>query len=111
VNHTLGDDKSLPGLQINGPVFQVDDEVPLEYEEEFVVVVVLVPVIFALQDTQSNNRIIHLTQRLVVPAVRARFDKCGNVNQAEGRKLDVEMRRIWEAFWIAHEDSRRGDDN
>ena len=40
-----------------------------EDKEELVIVVVLMPVILALQDTQPDNRIVDLAQRLVVPAV------------------------------------------
>jgi hypothetical protein len=73
-------DKPLSWLQINGPVFKIDDEVAVEHEEELVVALMLVPVILALHDAETSYRLVDLAQSLVVPLVRARFH--------EGRHID-----------------------
>ena len=69
----FGNDKSLLWLQINRAIFKIDDEVPLQDEEELVVVVMFVPVVFALHDSQANNGVVHLAERLVVPLLGAGF--------------------------------------
>jgi hypothetical protein len=42
-------DETLIGQKLNRPTFEVDDELSAQYEEELIVVVVFVPVVFALQ--------------------------------------------------------------
>ena len=71
VNDALGHDVPVPGSQVHGAVFQINDEMAVETEEELVVVVVLVPVILALQHPQPNDRVVDSAQRLVVPAIGA----------------------------------------
>src|SRR5206468_3077768 len=55
VKHTLRHDKTLPRVKLDGAALQVDQKVALENEEEFIVIVVFVPVIFALHYAQSND--------------------------------------------------------
>ena len=50
VNDTLGNHETLPRSKIDGTIFEVDDEVSVEYEEELIVVVVFMPVVLALHD-------------------------------------------------------------
>ena len=51
----FGNDKSLLWPQINRAIFKIDDEVPLQDEEELVVVVMFVPVVFALHDSRRTT--------------------------------------------------------
>ena len=67
--------KPFEHLQVDRAILEIDDEVPPQYEEEFVVVIMLVPMIFALHDTQTDDRVVHFAQGLVVPAVFARGDQ------------------------------------
>ena len=60
--------KPCPG-QLDGAVFEVDDESTLDHVEELVEVIVLVPVIFALDDAEPDDRVVHLAERLVVPGM------------------------------------------
>ena len=69
----FGNDKSLLWLQINRAIFKIDDEVPLQDKEELIVVVMFVPVVFALHDSQANNGVVHLAERLVIPLLGAGF--------------------------------------
>ena len=98
----FGNDKSLLWLQINRAIFKIDDEVPLQDEEELVVVVMFVPVVFALHDSQANNGVVHLAERLVVPLLGAGFHQGWNVNQVERRKLDIEVSGVRIILLFAH---------
>src|ERR1700752_5403509 len=64
MHHAFRHHESLEPLQIDGAVLQVDDEVPVEKEEELIVVVVLVPVILTLHETQANPRVVDLAEFL-----------------------------------------------
>lgn len=75
VHDTLRDYKTLLRLKIYRSAFEVDNEVSFEHEKELVVVVMLVPVILSLHDAKANYRIVHFTQRLVIPLVRTCFDE------------------------------------
>ncbi len=63
----LGHDETLSGIELDGTVFKVDEQLALDDVEKLVVHIVLVPVILTLKNAQANNRIIHLAERLVVP--------------------------------------------
>ena len=75
MNDALRDNKALLSRKLDTFILEIDDEPTFQYEEELIVIVVFVPVILALHDAKTNDRIVHLTQRLVVPAVRARRDQ------------------------------------
>jgi hypothetical protein len=98
----FGNDKSLLWLQINRAIFEIDDEVPLQDKEEFVVVVMFVPVVLALHDSQANNGVVHLAERLVVPLLGAGFHQGWNVHQLERRKLDIEVSGVRIIMLFAH---------
>lgn len=78
-------DETLPRSKINNLVFKIDQEMAVENKEEFVDVIVLVPVVFALQNAQPYDRVVHLTKCLVVPFVRARIDQFLNIDYFERR--------------------------
>src|SRR5207244_2627069 len=63
----FGNDKSLLWLQINRAIFEIDDKMSLQNKEKLIVVVMFVPVVFALHDPEANDGIVHLAQRLVIP--------------------------------------------
>jgi len=69
MNDALRDNEALLLGELDASTLEVDDETAFENKEELVVIIVFVPVVLALQDTESNDRIVHLAQRLVVPAV------------------------------------------
>jgi hypothetical protein len=66
-----GNHYSLPRLQIERPPLDVDKQVPFDDVEELVIFVVLMPVIFASDHAEPNDRTVHLAECLVVPLVRA----------------------------------------
>jgi hypothetical protein len=55
VEHSLGNDNALPGREFNGAAFQVDDQLAFDHIKKLVVVIVFVPVVFALNHTNADN--------------------------------------------------------
>src|SRR5262245_24419992 len=94
MNYSLWDHKSLLCSQVDASIFKIDDEMPLQHEEELVVVVVFVPVVLPLHYAESNHGIVDFTQGLVVPAVLANADQCRDIHQTQRGKLDAKMRCI-----------------
>ena len=83
-------------------IFEVNDKVAFQDEEEFVFPLMLVPVVFPLQNSHAHHGLIYLTERLVVPRVGVCFEQSGNIYQAKSTELDVQMRVVRITFWIAH---------
>ena len=75
VHHALGHDKPLARRELHAAALKVDDELPVHDVEEFVEVMVAVPVVLALHDPQPHDRIVDAAKRLVVPAIGARGDE------------------------------------
>src|SRR6266545_2615037 len=72
VHDPLWNDKPLPRLQLHRSStlsIQVDDEAAFDDVEEFVFRRVLVPMVLTFHDTETNNRVVHFTQRLVEPGM------------------------------------------
>ena len=67
MHNAFGNDKSLAWCKIDSPVFEIDEKPALNYIEELIFFVVLVPVVFAVDYPQPNHRLDYLAQRLVVP--------------------------------------------
>ena len=100
--HTFGDHEALTRCQFNSPAFQIDQEMALENEEEFVVHIVFMPVVLTLHDTQSHHGVVYLAQGPVVPSIGACGDECGRIDDFQSRILDVEMSGVREDLWVAH---------
>lgn len=81
MNDALRDHKALSLSKLDASLLEVDNETAFKNKEELVVVVVLVPMVLALHDAETDDRIVHLAQRLVVPAVGTRIHQRGHVNQ------------------------------
>src|SRR5579864_5973561 len=94
--------ESLERLQVHRAILEIDDEVPLQDEEELVVLLVLVPVVLALHDAQADDRVVDLAQRLVVPAVLDLRDEARHVHHRQGRELHVEEGGVGIVGRLAH---------
>ena len=81
MHNAFADGCALVGSEFNGAVLQINEESALEDEEEFVVVVVLVPVEFSLYNADPYDRAVHLSKSLVEPFIIAGGYYCGHVNQ------------------------------
>ena len=91
----LGHHYALPRVQRDGPVLEVDQELAGHAVEELVIVVVLVPVVFTLHDTEPHDRLVHLAEGLVVPRELAVIDQLADVDELERIVEDVEARLVW----------------
>ena len=91
-------DETLPRSKINDLVFKIDQEMAVENKEEFVDVIMLVPVVFALQNAEPHDRVVHLAKSLVVPFVRARIDQLLNIDYFERLVQNVEESLIRKIF-------------
>ena len=63
MDDSLGNDKSLSWVELDGSVFEIDEQLAVNDVEELVIRIVLVPVILTLQDTKPNHGVIHLAER------------------------------------------------
>ena len=50
-----GDDESLPRQKLDGTVFQVDEQSAFDDIKEFVIIVVFMPVILAIDDAKTDH--------------------------------------------------------
>ena len=73
--HALRHDEALSRHKVDYAIFEIDEKPPVEHEKEFVYVFVFMPVVFALNDCHSDDCIVHLAKRLVVPFVGARIQR------------------------------------
>jgi hypothetical protein len=90
MHHALGHDEALLGFEGDRAAFQIDDELPGDDIKKLIVGVVLVPVIFALDDSQANDRFVDAAEGLVVPGKLALIDERSDVDYFEGRMKNVE---------------------
>src|SRR6516164_10083607 len=56
----------------------------------------LVPMVLALHDAETHDRIVYLAKRLIVPFGGARLHKAWDVDKVERVEFDVEMHSIRE---------------
>ena len=71
MNHSLWDDEPLSGVELNRPVFKIDNQPAFDNVKELVIVIVFVPMVFTFNDAKAHYRAIHLAKGLVVPLVTA----------------------------------------
>ena len=69
--------------------FQVDQKLSLKAEEELIIFVMLMPVIFALHHAKPNDRAVHLTERLILPLILHIPRQREHVDLFEMREEDV----------------------
>lgn len=70
MTHPFRHNEALPRRKIDHAIFEIDQEMSVENKKEFIDLFVLVPVILALNHGQSNDRVVYLAERLIVPLVR-----------------------------------------
>jgi hypothetical protein len=102
VHYSARHNVTLPGRYFDSPAFEIDQQFSVDYVKEFIVGVVLVPVVFALNNGHANYRIIHLAERLVVPLVRARIGQGLLVDQLHRLVENVQARLIRISLGAAH---------
>ena len=81
VHDALADRHALVLVELDGAVLQVNEELPLQHEEELVLVVVLVPVELALEAADADDAVVDLGERAVPPGVVYGAEERPEVNQ------------------------------
>ena len=66
---------ALPRSKIDGTILEIDQEPAADHVEELIFVIVFVPMIFAVDDSEPDDRLVHFAQRLVVPLIGAGTDE------------------------------------
>ncbi len=97
-----GDDEPAAGAEFNGPPFEVDEERAFDDVKELVVMIVLVPVIFALNNTEANYGTIDLAESLVVPPVATGIGQRLFIDQLQRLKRDVQPGFVRVVLRVAH---------
>lgn len=112
MHHAPGHDEALPRRQVDGAVLGVDEGAPADHVEELVLgrsrascpprhscllhmVVVLVPVVFALHHAEAYDRLVDAARRLVEPRMRDAGDERRHVDDLARGVLDVQARVVW----------------
>src|SRR5262249_47132045 len=94
VDHAFGDYEALLRRKRDRAALEIDDETTAEHEKEFVVVIVLMPMILALHDAEAYNGIVHLAERLIIPLFGAGLHERRHIDEFERIELNVEICRI-----------------
>ena len=96
------DDKSLLRSQLHRPIFQIDKEQSFHHVEEFIEIIVFVPMIFTLHDTKADHRVIYATQRLVEPGMADRVNDLGQIDYLQVLIANVEVCFVGIRFGFGH---------
>src|SRR4029077_16266689 len=83
-------DEALAGIERDGAVGEVDEQLAAHDEEELVVVVVVVPVVLTLDNAHADDGVVDPAQRLVEPLVSARVGERAYMERFERAMKDVE---------------------
>ena len=59
MHHSFWNDEALTRQKVDRALFEIDDEASAKNEEELIVVIMLMPVIFPLHDAEPDNGIVH----------------------------------------------------
>src|SRR6266496_3603993 len=89
--HAFGHNEALPRRKIDNAIFKIDEEMSVENEKEFIDVFMFVPVIFALDNRQPDDRVVHFAKRLVVPFIGAGLDQFLHVDRFKRSVQNVEV--------------------
>lgn len=91
MHYSLRHGNTFPAVQLYGSILEINEWCSFKHEEEFVIVVMFMPVVLAwFENAQSQNRVIDAAQCLVEPRMLVLGDKSGDIDFRKGRKLDVE---------------------
>ena len=95
---TFGNDKALSWGNIDNAIFEIDQEMSVENEKEFINVFVLMPMIFALHHREPDDRIVHFAKRLVVPFVGAGISQLLHIDHFKRSVQNVKIGLVREIF-------------
>src|SRR5439155_20167554 len=89
--NAFGHDEALLWSKIDNATFEIDQEMSVENEKEFIDICVFAPVIFALNHCHPDDRIVHLAKRLVVPFIRAGIAQFLDINYCTRAAQNMEL--------------------
>ena len=89
--HTFGNNKALPWSKIDNAILEIDQEMSVQNEKEFINILVFVPVIFALHHGHPDDGVIHFAKRLVIPRVRAGIGQFLHIDQFKRSVQNVQV--------------------
>ena len=98
MTHTFGNNKALPPSKIDNAILEIDQEMSVQNEKEFINILVFVPVIFALHHGHPDDGVIHFAKRLVIPFVGAGIGQLLHINQFERPVQNVQVSFVWKLF-------------
>src|SRR5262249_7136500 len=99
---TARDGETLSREQFHRAALEIDEKPSVDDVEELVLLLVLVPVILALEHPEPHNRVVDLRQRLVVPAISARVSQGLQVDELQGLVQNVEMSSVRIGHLLTH---------
>ena len=103
VKNAFWDDETLPGQEADCAIFQIDEQFAFYDIKELIVIVVLVPMVFAFHHAQADDGVIHLAERLIEPLVGAGTRESFLVDQFKGLMENIEPRFVRKIFASGHD--------
>lgn len=100
MHHSFRDHDCLARREVDDSIFEIDQELAADDIEKFVFILVLVPMVFALDDPKPHHRLVYSTQRLVIPLVSASIDQPPDVDRLQRLMENVQA-------GVVRESSRR----
>jgi len=89
---TLGNNKALPRRKIDNAILEIDQEMSVQNQKEFINILVFVPVIFALNHSHPDDGVIHFAKRLVIPLVGAGIGQLLHIDELWWAVQNVQVR-------------------
>ena len=81
MHYAAGDRKTLPGVEGDGAVLQVDQQLAIEHKKELIILIVFMPVVFAFDDTDAYDAVVYFCQRLIEPFVANTVHYVRNIDE------------------------------
>ena len=79
---------------IDGPILEIDQELAADDVEKLIFVLVLVPMVFAVDHAEAHDGFVYFAERLVIPAIGACIDQAADINHFERPMENVEPRVV-----------------
>src|SRR5580658_3931106 len=94
VNDATRNRYPLIRVKLDRPVLQVHEQLPAQYKEELIILVVLMPVIFPFDDPHPDNTVVYLRKGLIEPFVFANPRHFADIDRLKRIELDVQPGHI-----------------
>lgn len=91
MHHAFCDCRALSRAEIERPAFQINEQSSGYDKEEFVVVVVLMPVKLALHNAEPNDAVVNLRESLIPPRIVSRRDYAWHIYYFQMFMQNVEV--------------------